>query len=170
VSRRGAVALTSLDEGVRDQLRRMLAWEEAHSGLESVVEGIPSRMRGVVPQGLPYSAWQLLEHIRLAQHDILDFCRNPNYTELHWPDDYWPRNPDPPNAEAWDASLAAFRRDREALQQLAIDSSIDLLAPIPHGTGQTILRELLLVADHTSYHIGQLVVLRRALGIWTAGK
>jgi hypothetical protein len=167
---KAADSLMSPDEAVRDHLGRLLGWEDAHAGLESVVDGIPPRMRGVVPEGLPYSAWQLLEHLRLSQYDILEFCRNPGYVEKHWPDDYWPRSPTPPTADAWDASIAAFRRDREALQQLAADPSLDLLAPIPHGTGQTLLRELLLVADHNSYHVGQLVVLQRVLGIWKSGK
>lgn len=162
--------MTSLDEAVRGQLGRLLGWEDAHAGLESVVQEIPPRMRGTVPDGLPYSAWQLLEHMRLTQNDILEFCRNPDYTEPHWPDDYWPRSHSPPTPDAWDASLAAFRRDREALQQLAADASVDLLARIPHGSGQTILRELLLVADHNSYHTGQLVALQRVLGIWKSGK
>ncbi len=167
---RTAGPLTSRDEAVRDQLSRLLGWEDAHAGLESVVGAIPPHMRGVVPEGLPYSAWQLLEHLRITQNDILEFCRNPDYTELHWPDDYWPRSHSPPNQGAWDASVASFARDRQALQQIAADPSVDLLARIPHGSGQTILRELLLVADHTSYHLGQLVALQRVLGIWKPAK
>jgi uncharacterized damage-inducible protein DinB len=115
---------------------------------------------------MPYTLWQLLEHLRLAQHDILDFCRNPSYTELHWPDDYWPPATTAPTASQVEASHAALREDRNALMAMASDPKIDLLARIPHGTGQTYLRELLLVADHTSYHLGQMVVVRRALGIW----
>ena len=114
---------------------------------------------------LPYSPWQLLEHMRIAQHDIFDFCRNPNYVEMKWPDDYWP-NPEPPGADAWEKSVAAFRRDREALKQFFADPSLDLLAAIPHGTGQTYLREALLIADHNAYHLGQLVAVRRVLGNW----
>src|SRR5262249_30890943 len=115
-----------------------------------------------------YSAWQLLEHIRVTQHDILDFCRNPNYKEPHWPDDYWPKNPAPPSKQAWDESVAAYRRDCDALKALAVDTTVDLLGKVPVGHGQTYLRELLLVADHTAYHLGELVVLRRALGAWPA--
>ena len=101
-----------------------------------------------------------------ARRDILEFCRDPGYRKRRWPDDYWPASPSRPDPEAWDASVAEVRRDREALQALAIDPAVDLLAKIPHGTGQTYLRELLLVADHTAYHLGQLVVVRRLLGSW----
>jgi hypothetical protein len=156
------------DSSVRTHLAKLLDWEDAHVSFDSAVEGIPAKLRGSTPAGLPYSPWQLLEHLRLAQHDILDFCRNPDYRELHWPDDYWPRSEAPPGPAAWDESIAAFRRDRAALQALASDPTIDLHVPIPHGSGQTYLRELLLVADHTAYHVGQLVAVRRALGAWTS--
>jgi hypothetical protein len=115
---------------------------------------------------MPHSAWQMLEHLRRAQRDILDFCRGPDYEPKEWPKDYWPVNPAPHAPEAWDESVAAFRRDREQLARLAVSPRIDLFAKIPHGKGQTILRELVLVADHNAYHIGQLVLIRRALGIW----
>lgn len=110
--------------------------------------------------------WQLLEHLRITQHDILEFWRNPDYKEMTWPDDYWPAHAAPPGAAAWDESIAAFRRDREELKQRVADSKVDLFAAIPHGTGQTYLREALLVADHNAYHIGQLVSARRQLKIW----
>ena len=114
------------------------------------------------------SKWTLpiRRDMRLAQHDILDFCVNPNYKELNWPQDYWPSTPAPATRAAWDDSLAAFRRDREALKQMALDTSRDLTARIPHGEDQTYLRELLLIADHTAYHVGQLVLVRQSLGIW----
>ena len=153
-------------EGLRRQLAAILDWRDAHAGFDAAVEGLPAELRGRVPAGLPYSAWQLVEHLRLAQHDILDFCRNPAYRELAWPDDYWPRAPEPPSPASWDESLAAYRRDRDALRALALDPAVDLFAAIPHGTGQTYLRELLLVADHNAYHVGQLVALRRLLGAW----
>jgi hypothetical protein len=153
------------DNELRAQLARALAWDEAHAGFDRVVDGIPSELRGRAPSGLPYSPWQLLEHLRLTQEDILDFCRNPQYQERDWPDDYWPDSAEPP-ADAWDRSLAGYRRDRDALAGLAQDPSADLYARIPHGQGQTLLRELLLVLDHTAYHLGELVVVRRALGIW----
>jgi DinB family protein len=152
---------------LRDHLVRLLAWQDAHGTFEAAVGGVPPSHRERVPQGVPYSPWQLLEHLRITQHDILDFCRNPNYTELHWPDDYWPRNAAPPSDSAWDDSVRGFLEDRAALQALATDRSVDLLATIPHGGGQTYLREILLAADHTSYHVGQLILVRRLLGIWS---
>jgi uncharacterized damage-inducible protein DinB len=156
------------DSALRAQLARLLDWEDAHLSFDAAVEGVPPKLRGAAPAGLPYSPWQLIEHLRLTQHDILDFCRNPNYRELHWPDDYWPASAAPPKPADWDESIAQFRRDRAALQSLASDSKIDLFAQISHGSGQTYLRELLLVADHSAYHVGQLVTVRRALGAWTS--
>lgn len=156
------------DSALRAQLARLLDWEDAHLSFDAAVEGVPPKLRGAAPAGLPYSPWQLIEHLRLTQHDILDFCRNPNYRELHWPDDYWPASAAPPKPADWDESIAQFRRDRAALQSLASDSKIDLFAQISHGSGQTYLRELLLVADHSAYHLGQLVTVRRALGAWTS--
>ena len=154
------------DQALRAHLRKILSWEDAHVGFEAAVEGIPSDLRGIAPKGSPHSPWQLLEHIRRTQADILDFCRNPAYKELAWPADYWPASAAPPSEDAWPESVAAIRRDRAALEALAEDRSVDLFARIPHGTGQTYLRELLLVADHTAYHVGQLVLVRRALGAW----
>lgn len=153
---------------LRAPIARMLDWEDAHAGFDRVVGGLPRELQGQVPHGLPYSPWRLLEHIRLTQWDILEFCRNPDYKELDWPDDYWPRSPTPPSASAWEKSVKAFRQDREALKRLALDPSVSLSATVPAGDGQTYLRELLLVADHTAYHLGELVVVRRALGAWPA--
>ena len=152
------------DKAVRELVARLLAWEDAHVGFDTAVADIPEALRG--KRAGAHSAWELVEHIRLTQHDILDFCVNSNYKEMKWPEDYWPATPAPPSAAAWDDSLASFRRDREALKQVALDTSLDLTARIPHGEGQTYLRELLLVADHTAYHIGQLVLVRQSLGIW----
>jgi uncharacterized damage-inducible protein DinB len=154
------------DQALREQLAAVLRWEDAHANLDRVVEGVPQTRWSAAATGLPYTLWQLLEHIRLAQHDILDFCRNPGYAELRWPDDYWPPAGATPSPDEVSASIAALREDRETLAALALDSRIDLFARIPHGTGQTYLRELLLTADHTSYHLGQMVAVRRALGIW----
>jgi DinB superfamily len=150
----------------REQLVRLLSWEDAHPGFDAAVAGIPRKLRGTVPAGLPYSPWQLVEHLRITQHDILDFCRNPAYEEMSWPKDYWPASASPPTPKAWDESIAAFRQDRSELEKLARDTSIDLDSRIPHGSGQTYLRELLLAADHAAYHIGELVVVRRLLGTW----
>ncbi len=151
---------------LRELLGKGLEWEDAHVSFDTAVKGVPAALRGKKPEGLPYSPWQLLEHLRITQHDILDFCRNPAYRELKWPDDYWPPSADPPTASAWDSSIRSFREDRKALQMMAADPELRLDAVIPHGSGQTYLRELILVADHSSYHVGQLVLVRRLLGIW----
>ncbi len=151
---------------IRTAVARLLDWEDAHAGFEKVVAGLPPHLRGKVSPGLPYSPWQLLEHLRIAQEDILQFCTDPEYQERSWPDDYWPQDPAPSSPAAWDTSVAGFQCDREALKRLALNAEIDLTAKVPAGTGQTYLRELLLVADHTAYHMGQLVVVRRALGAW----
>ena len=154
------------DAALRAHLRKLLAWGDAHVDYDRAVAGLAPELRGQRPGGLPYSPWELLEHLRITQHDILDFSRNPQYAELSWPEDYWPQSAAPPDAHAWDVSIAAFHADREALQALADDPEVDLFARIPHGQGQTYLRELLLVADHNAYHVGQLVALRRRLGAW----
>ena len=157
----------TIDTSLREHLGRLLAWEDAHAGFDSAIKDLPPAHRATVPKGLPYSAWQLIEHLRITQHDILDFCVNADYKEKEWPRDYWPASAEPPSAKAWDESVRQYRGDRQKLQELAADPAIDLAATIPHGTGQTYLRELLLVADHTSYHVGQLVLLRRLLGDWS---
>lgn len=154
------------DTALRGFLARLLAWDDAHVSFDAAVADFPARLRGTQPPGLPYSGWQLVEHLRIAQHDILDFCRNPDYKEMKWPDDYWPRSPAPPASAAWTGSIRQYRRDRKRLQQLAADPKVDLYARIPHGSGQTCLRELALVVDHNAYHVGQLVLVRRLLGIW----
>jgi uncharacterized damage-inducible protein DinB len=159
-------AVAPIDVELRKQLAGFLDWKSAHVGFDDAVDGIPVRLRGSVPPGFVHSAWQVIEHIRLAQHDILDFCVNPGYREMQWPDDYWPASPRPKDEAAWSRAVVAVRRDRKAMQRLALDRRTDLLATIPHGSGQTYLRELLLVADHTAYHVGQIVDIRRALGIW----
>ena len=151
---------------IRAAVARLLDWEDAHAGFDKIVGGLSAELQGRVAPGLPYSPWQLLEHLRLTQEDILEFCRNPAYEERRWPEDYWPEGPIPPSARAWRESITAFRRDREALKQMVLDPQLDLLAPVPAGDGQTYLREFLLVADHTAYHLGEMVVVRRALGAW----
>ncbi len=155
------------DAALRDHLQKLLNWEDAHVNFDSAVEEVPPRFRGVVPEGLPHSLWQLLEHLRLTQRDILEFCRNPRYVEPS-PEEYWPASAGPPTEAAWDESVAGFRGDLDELKQLAADDGADLFQRIPHGTGQTYLRELLLVADHNAYHVAQLVAVRRSLGIWRA--
>lgn len=154
-------------EAIREHLARALAWEDARVGFHKAVAGVPADKRGARPPGFEHSIWQLVEHIRLAQNDILDFCVNAKYEHtLKWPDDYWPSAPEPPDAKAWDESLAAYSRDLEAMKRVARETP-DLTAAVPTGKStQTFLRAVLLVVDHTSYHVGQIVELRRALGIW----
>lgn len=153
-------------DALREHLAKLLDWGDAHATLDAAVDGLPPEHRGARPHGLPHSPWQLVEHLRRAQRDILDFCVAERYEEMEWPADYWPEDPEPPSPEAWDEALTACRADLDTLKRLATDGSLDLLAPVPHGTGQTYLREILLVADHAAYHVGQIVLLRRLLGDW----
>jgi hypothetical protein len=154
------------ESALRQQLRKALAWHEAHVDWKEALAGFPSRLRGVRPKGLPYSAWELLEHTRIAQWDILEFSRNPRHVSPDFPSGYWPKTPAPPNPAAWGKSVKAFFRDLREMQQLVAEPKTDLFAPIPHGSGQTVLREALLIADHNSYHLGQFILLRRLLGAW----
>lgn len=156
----------SSDNVLRELLSRSLAWSDAHVSFDDAVENLTPSLRGIRPTGLPHSAWELLEHLRLAQNDILEFCERADYRERSWPADYWPPTPAPPSDTAWDESIAAYRADRAAMQKLATDPSVDLTARIPHGTGQTCAREILLVLDHAAYHVAQLVLVRQALGAW----
>jgi uncharacterized damage-inducible protein DinB len=157
---------SSGSDALRAQLAKALEWAEAHVDFERAVEGVPAEARGRKPAGLPYSLWQLLEHLRLSQRDVLEFCRNSKYVEMKWPDDYWPKSDAPPDAAAWERSIAEFRRDRSALRTLATDPDLDLFATIPHGSGQTYIREVLLMIDHNAYHIGEIVAARRIMGLW----
>lgn len=152
------------DKALRAHLKKILEWEDAHAGFDAAVKGIPPDLRGVQPNGFPYSLWKILEHIRICQYDILDFCRNPEYKEQPM-EAYWPKTNMPPALQSWDDSIAMFRKDQKELKDL-LDSGIDLFATISHGSGQTYLREFLLVADHNAYHVADLVALRRVLGIW----
>lgn len=155
------------NDAIRDHLVRVLDWEDAHVGFDKAIAGIPARARGGRPPGFEHSPWQLLEHIRIAQKDILDFCLNAAYRHtMAWPGDYWPQTPAPPDDAAWTHAVAACTRDRERLQQLARETD-DLTASVPTGTpDQTYLRAILLAADHAAYHVGQIVAVRRALGVW----
>jgi DinB family protein len=157
----------SLD-AVREQLIALLDGGQAHAMLQDAVKDFPAELRGVVPEGLPYSAWQLVEHLRIAQRDILDFCAPPSggYQHKRWPEDYWPKQPAPPSAEAWERSLAAIQSDLESFKAILLRPEADLVKPFRWGTGQNLLREALLIADHAAYHIGELIVLRRLLGAW----
>lgn len=158
------------NEELRAQLRDLLAGGNAHAELDEVVEDFPVEMRGVVWEAVPYSAWQLVEHLRIAQDDILQFSLNHDghYKALKWPDAYWPKDPNPPEEQAWERSLQQLRADRNRFAGLISDPNADLFAPFPWGEGQNLLREALLIADHNAYHTGELVVLRRLLGIWPA--
>ncbi len=154
------------DQSLRQHLLELLDGGHAHANFDNVVADFPAKLRGERPAGLPHSAWMLVDHMRITQWDILDFSRNPNYVTPKWPEDYWPANPAPPNAAAWDKNVKAFRDDLDAMKKLVSDPKSDLFAKIPWGDGQTILREALLVADHNSHHLGQLIDVRRLLGIW----
>jgi hypothetical protein len=148
---------------LRQHLANLLRMKGAHLTFHAAVTDFPVHLRGVKPPGAPHSAWQLLEHMRIAQQDILDFSRNPAYREKKFPDDYWPATDAPPGEDAWDTSVEQFQGDMKEMQALVADTKHDLLTPIPHGKGQTLLREALLVADHNAYHLGQLMFLRKML-------
>lgn len=135
----------------------------AHLSFDEAVAGFPAALRGAKPKGAPHTPWQLLEHLRIAQWDILDFCGNPAYQEMKWPDDYWPKTEGPPDAAAWSQSVEQFRQDLKSMEELISRPGLDLTARIPHGMGQTLLREAFLVADHNAYHLGQLVFVRKTL-------
>jgi hypothetical protein len=154
------------DNSLRAHLRDLLDWDGAHLKFQTVVSGWPVQLRGARPRGYPHTGWQILEHMRIAQWDILEFSRNPAHVSPEFPAGYWPPTPAPPNQGAWSKSVKSFQSDLNAMIDLVSDPATDLFAQIPQGSGQTILREALLVADHNSYHLGQLVDLRRLLGAW----
>ncbi len=150
------------------QLLALLRGGQAHATLEQAVAEFPAEQYGTVPPNLPYSAWQILEHLRIAQRDILNFCSPPTggYHGLQWPDDYWPKQAAPAGKAAWEQTLRGIEEDRKAFEQLLLKPGVDLYRPFLWGDGQNLLRETLLIADHNAYHLGELVVLRRVLGIW----
>ena len=151
---------------LRKHLLYLLGGGGAHVDFDSAIAGWPAKLRGSKPKGLPHTAWQLLEHMRIAQWDILEFSRNPKHVSPEWPEGYWPATDAPPSPAAWNKSVSTFQADLKAMMSLVKSPRRDLFARIPHGEGQTILREALLVADHNAYHLGELVYLRRALGAW----
>ena len=153
-------------DAVRQHVLDLLRGRNAHADFDTVMADFPSRLRGVKPPGMAHTGWQLLEHMRIAQWDILEFSRDAKHKSPSWPEGYWPKTEAPPSAASWNNSLRSFRADLKAMAKLAGDKKTDLFAKIPHGSGQTILREALLIADHNSYHLGQMVVLRRLLGAW----
>ncbi|MGA7928322.1 MAG: DinB family protein [Candidatus Sulfotelmatobacter sp.] len=151
---------------LREHLIYLLNGGGAHARFDDVVKDMPEELRGVKPSGLPHSAWMLLDHLRLAQWDILEFSRTSKYRSPEWPRGYWPKTEAPPSTAAWNRSVQQFRNDLKAMQDLVANPKTDLYARIPWGDGQTILREALLLADHNAYHLGQLVDVRRLLGAW----
>ena len=154
------------DAALRQHLLELLHGGHAHADFDTAVRGLAPALRGKRPKGAEHSPWEILEHLRIAQWDILEFSRNPGHQSPDWPSGYWPKTAAPPDAKAWDKSVRAFRRDLNAMCDLVQNPSTDLYARIPHGSGQAILREALLMADHNAYHLGQLVLVRRLLGAW----
>ena len=154
------------DKALRQHLLSLLKGGNAHVDFDSAFKDLPAGLRGKRPKGTQHSPWEVLEHLRIAQWDILEFSRNPNHKSPEFPHGYWPRTQTPPNETAWDKSMQSFRKDLKALCDLVANESTDLFAKIPHGDGQTILREALLAADHNAYHLGEAVLLRRILGAW----
>ena len=154
------------DKALRQHLTYLLTEGGAHLDFDAAVKAMPLALQGKVPKGGEHSPWQLLEHIRTALWDILEFVRNSNHVSPKWPEGYWPAKASPPSKSAWNKSVAEVRKLMKEMVSLVEDNSMDLFAKIPHGDGQTILREALLVADHNAYHLGQLVEVRRALGAW----
>ena len=155
-----------MSDPLREHLVNLLKGGNAHIDFESAIKGIPAELRGKRPKGLPHSPWELLEHMRIAQWDILEFSRDPNHHSPEWPAGYWPKTPAPQSSAAWTRSVKQFRENLNEMCALVENPEIDLFARIPHGEGQTVLREALLVIDHNSYHLGQLILVRRLLGAW----
>ena len=154
------------NKSLRDHLLEVLKGGHAHATFDAAVADFPSQLWGKKADGLPYTAWMILEHLRIAQRDILEFSRSAKHVSPKWPEGYWPETDAPPSASDWDKSIKSFQADLTAIQKLVADPKTDLFAPLPWGDGQTVLREALLAADHNAYHVGQLVTLRRLLGAW----
>ena len=157
---------TNHDQSLRRHLVELLSGGGAHAKFDDVVKDLPAEIHGKKPENLPHSPWMLLEHLRIAQHDILEFSRNAEHVSTPWPAGYWPTEEAPPNSAAWNESIRKFRGDLKAMLDLVANPKTDVFAKIPWGDGHTILREALLVADHNAYHLAQLVDVRRALGAW----
>ncbi|OGU82733.1 MAG: ABC transporter [Ignavibacteria bacterium RBG_16_35_7] len=151
------------EKPLREHLINLLQGHGAHMGYEEALSGFPKDFRNSKLPKFSNTPWKILEHMRIAQWDIYQFCINPEHISPKFPDGYWPEEETPPNENAWENSVNVFFKDLQKMQDLVADSSTDLFAPIPHGTGQTILREALLVADHNAYHLGQLIVMQRYL-------
>jgi DinB superfamily len=157
---------TSPDQALRQHLVYLLGDGGAHAKFEDVIKNFPANLRGKKAENFPHTAWMLLEHMRIAQWDILEFSRNRKHVSPQWPEGHWPKTEAPPSAAAWTESIQSFRKDLKAMEDLVSNPKTDLYAQIPWGDGQTVLREAMLVADHNAYHLGQLVTLSRLLGSW----
>lgn len=151
---------------LRQHLLELLTGGHAHATFEDAVKGLPPKLRGIKPENFPHSPWMILEHLRIAQWDILAYSRNPKHESPKWPQGYWPKTEAPPSPEAWTKSAEQFESDLNSMKDLVKNPKTDLFAKIPWGDGQTILREALLLADHNAYHVAQLVDVRRLLGAW----
>jgi hypothetical protein len=159
-------SVSAINDTVKKQLIELLTSNNAHQSFDAAVRDLPADLRGVRPDHLPYSIWQLVEHIRIAQWDILEFSRDPSHQSPSWPSGYWPKEEIPAHEQDWENTLHRIRQDREAFVALLNDPEQDLYAPFPHGDGQNLLREALLIADHTAYHVGEIIIIRRLLGAW----
>lgn len=166
VKKQAAPKTPNHDKALRKQLADLLSWGDAHVNWIAAVAALPAEKRGEKAAGLPHTAWELLEHARITQRDILDFCTNPKYQALDWPVGYWPKTPAPADDSAWDKAIGELAADTRAMLKLILNPETDLFAKIPHGSGQTFLREVVLLADHSAYHLGQFVLVRRGLGAW----
>jgi len=157
---------SGMNDALREHVLNLLKARNAHADFDATIRGLDPELRGVRPEGTAHTAWQLLEHLRIAQWDILEFSRNADHVSPVWPDGYWPKTEASPDDDAWDRTVESFRSDLDAMCELVRDPATDLLAPFPWADGATVLREALLVADHNAYHLGQIVMLRRLLGAW----
>src|SRR5688500_10053837 len=151
---------------IRSIVASSLDWDQAHATFDAAVANMPKDLRGKRPDNFPHSAWELVEHIRIAQEDLADYMERADYHQIKWPDDYWPKTPAPPSDAAWDESIAAVIRDREHIKQIANRESIELASNIPWGEGRTYLRTILVAVDHTAYHVGQIIAVRKLLNAW----
>jgi len=154
------------DKVMREQLVELLQGKSAHLSFDDAIAGLPPKMRGAKPEGMPHTVWRLVEHMRIAQWDILEFSKDGRHKSPKWPDGYWPGGDAPRDAAQWNQTVKQFRADLKEMMRMVKDKKVDLLAPIPGGQGQTVFREAMLVADHNSYHVAQIVMVRRMLGVW----
>ncbi|MCX6218846.1 DinB family protein [Spirosoma sp.] len=159
-------SVTDINSAVRKQLISLLTGSNAHQSFDDAVNDLPAGLRGIKPDKLPYTIWQLVDHIRIAQWDILEFSRDATHQSPPWPSGYWTQEPAPDDEAAWQQALAQIQQDRDAFVELLNDPERDLYVPFEHGDGQNLLREALLIADHTAYHVGEIIIIRRLLGVW----